>query len=97
MGLCRAGGVVSSIGVYGDAEQMPLRPVELYNKNLTLHHGRCPAKRLMQEAAQVAQRFAVLDIVSHVAGLDEGPALYDAFCARRGCTNKVLFEFANHQ
>lgn len=91
--LCRAGGTVSSIGVYGGAETMPVRPVELYNKNITLRHGRCPARRLMEEAARVAQRFPVLDIVSHVGCLGEGPALYDAFCARRGCTMKVLFEF----
>lgn len=46
--LCRAGGTVSSIGVYGEAETMPVRPVDLYNKNLTLRHGRCPARRLME-------------------------------------------------
>lgn len=89
--LCRPGGVLSSIGVYGDAECMPFRPVDLYNKNMTLRSGRCPARRLIHEAALVAQRFPVTDIVSHVVGLEEGPDMYEAFCGRRGCM-KVLFQ-----
>ncbi len=92
LSLCRPGGVLSSIGVYGDAEGMPIRPVDLYNKNATIKSGRCPARRLIHEAALVAQRCAVAEIVSHVVGLDDGPAMYDAFCSRRGCTMKVLFQ-----
>ena len=90
--LIRPGGIISSVGVH-TAKHFSFSPGEAYDKNLTYKSGRCPARyyaeKLLRE--EVAQRYAIEDIITHQFGLDEGAKAYEVFDKKLdNCIKAVL-------
>ncbi|TOZ54137.1 glutathione-dependent formaldehyde dehydrogenase, partial [Burkholderia pseudomallei] len=89
---CRPGGVLSVPGVYGGlVDKLPMGA--LMHKGLTLRAGQTHVCRW---TAGLLERIADgrLDpscVITHRATLEEGPAMYETFGARRdGCIRPVL-------
>lgn len=90
--LVRPGAVLAAVGVHTEPH-LALTPGEIYDRNLTYAAGRCPARRLLPEALELARRDAVhlAPLITHRLPLDDGPAAYEAFGARREGWGKVVF------
>ncbi|HYG64252.1 MAG TPA: zinc-binding dehydrogenase, partial [Thermoanaerobaculia bacterium] len=91
--LARPGGTLSAVGVHTET-RFALAPGEIYDKNLTYHAGRAPARRYMERLLPLAEARAgdLAALVSHRLTLAEGPRGYDLFDRRlEGCTKVVLF------
>lgn len=90
--LVREGGVIAAVGVHTEPH-LALSPAELYDRNLTYGAGRCSARHFLPEALEIASRDAELlaGLITHRLPLDEGPAAYRAFGARREGWGKVVF------
>jgi threonine dehydrogenase-like Zn-dependent dehydrogenase len=78
--LLRPGGTISSAGVHTE-KHFSFSPGEAYDKNLIYKTGRCPARyyaeRLLQ--AEVPQRYAIEDIITHRFSLQQGAEAYNVF------------------
>jgi threonine dehydrogenase-like Zn-dependent dehydrogenase len=90
----RRGGTVSLSGVYGgQASPMPL--LTMFDKQIQLRMGQCNVRRWTDELLPLveddADPLGVTDLVTHRAGLAEGPALYEKFQKKEdGCIKVVL-------
>ncbi|GBF92050.1 hypothetical protein Rsub_04397 [Raphidocelis subcapitata] len=91
--VVRPAGVVSSVGVQVGAA-FPMRPMEAYDKNITLRFGRCPARAYMERLLPIvrARRWPFASIITHRLPLSEGVAAYEAFEARREGWLKVVLD-----
>jgi threonine dehydrogenase-like Zn-dependent dehydrogenase len=89
--LLRPGGVLAAVGVHTEPH-LALSPGELYDRNLTYVAGRCPARRMLPAALDVAQRDASLlvELISHRLPLSEGVAAYRRVAAREEGWAKVV-------
>lgn len=88
----RPGGTISSVGVH-TAQHFSFSPGEAYDKNLIYKSGRCPARhyaeKLLRE--EVAQRYAIEDIITHQFSLQEGATAYQVFDKKMdNCIKAVL-------
>jgi threonine dehydrogenase-like Zn-dependent dehydrogenase len=90
--LLRPGGRLAAVGVHTEPH-LALSPGALYDRNLTYAAGRCPARRLLPEALEMAVEEAELltTLVSHRLSLDHGPEAYRRFGAREEGWHKVVF------
>lgn len=91
--LLRPGGVLSAVGVHTDSD-FGFAPVDAYDRNLTLHVGRCPARFWMDRLVPLVQerKYDLASVVSHRLSLAQGPRGYEIFDGKtEGCI-KVLLE-----
>ena len=72
---------------------LALSPGEIYDRNLTYGSGRCPARRILPQALELAIREGDLlgSMISHRLTLEEGVEAYRSFAAREPGWNKVIF------
>ena len=91
IGLVRAGGIISSVGVCND-DHLAFSPAEAYNKNLTYKIGRCPARFMMNQLIPMVQRkkYDITSIFSHRIMLSEGEGGYAMFSGKKDKCLKVL-------
>lgn len=90
--LVRPGGTIAACGVHTEA-QFAFSPVEAYDKNLTYRAGRCPARHYAERMLELlaSRKYPVGEILTHRMKLEEGPAAYEMFAARRGgCVKAIL-------
>jgi threonine dehydrogenase-like Zn-dependent dehydrogenase len=95
--LVAAGGVISSVGVHTPGPQpFPFSAVECYDKNVSLHFGRCSARSLIPELVELlkcnAFEFDFSTLISHRLPLEDEhvQSVYALFAQRK--TLKVIFE-----
>ena len=91
----RRGGTISLSGVYGGtASPMPL--MTMFDKQLNLRMGQCNVKRWVDDLLPLvedpADPLGVTDLVTHRAGLDEAPELYEKFQKKEDGCIKVVFQ-----
>ena len=94
--LARPFGTLSSIGVHAETAAFPFTPAAMYDKNLTLRCGRCPARGTMPAALQVL-RAPGLDptrIITHRVPLERAAEAYRMFDAKEDRCIKVVFRVA---
>lgn len=91
--LLRAGGSLAALGVHTEPH-LALSPAEIYDRNLRYAAGRCPARRLLPRALDLAVHDAGLlaELVSHRLPLSAGAEAYRRFGAREAGWTKVVFE-----
>lgn len=89
--LVRVGGAIAAVGVHTEPH-LALSPGEIYDRNLTYAAGRCPARRMLPEALEVAVRDAPLlaEVISHRLPLGEGVEAYRRLAAREEGWAKVV-------
>lgn len=89
--LLRPGGRIAALGVHTEPH-LALAPGELYDRNLRYAAGRCPARRYMPAALELASRDAALigSLITHRLPLEEGVDAYRRFAAREPGWNKVV-------
>jgi threonine dehydrogenase-like Zn-dependent dehydrogenase len=89
--LLRPGGRIAALGVHTEPH-LALAPGELYDRNLRYAAGRCPARRYMPAALELALHDAELigSLVTHRLPLEEGVDAYRRFAAREPGWNKVV-------
>ena len=80
MNLVRTGGVVATVGFHTEP-LFAFSPGEAYDKNLTYRTGRCPARRLIDEALDIVGRegSTVERLITHRLPLADGPRAYRLF------------------
>jgi threonine dehydrogenase-like Zn-dependent dehydrogenase len=86
--ITRAGGTISVAGCHTEAS-MPLS--KLYDKNLTLKSGRCPARAYMERLLPLVKALHAdpAEIITHCVALS--PDAYRMFDARRdGCIKVIM-------
>ena len=93
--LLRAGGVLSIVGVHHESA-LSLSPGELYDKNLSVRIGRCPARSLMPRLLPLAVQHAATlrALFTHRMSLEDGAAAYRTFAARSDGCLKILLSAA---
>jgi threonine dehydrogenase-like Zn-dependent dehydrogenase len=91
--ICRPAGVISIPGVYGGVDdKIPMGP--LMNKGLTIRTGQTHVNRWTEdllrriEEDQIDPSF----VITHVAGLDEGPDMYKVFRNKQDSCVKVVLK-----
>jgi threonine dehydrogenase-like Zn-dependent dehydrogenase len=89
--LLRPGGVLAAVGVHTEPH-LALSPGEMYDRNLTYAAGRCPARRMLPAALDMAQRDASLlvALISHRLPLSEGVDAYRRVATREEGWAKVV-------
>ncbi|KAK0475821.1 alcohol dehydrogenase [Armillaria novae-zelandiae] len=95
--LVRDFGAIISVGVHG-ANQVPFTGRQLYNKNVSLEFGRCPARTMFPPAFELlVKRQDVFggvgdlsNLVDRIVGFDQAPEMYRAF--EKGDVGKVIFD-----
>ena len=90
--LLRHGATLAALGVHTEPH-LAIPPGEIYDRNLRYAAGRCPARRYLPEALELARRDADLlgSLVSHRLPLERGVEGYRLFADRTdGCTKVVL-------
>jgi threonine dehydrogenase-like Zn-dependent dehydrogenase len=89
--LLRPGGTVAAVGVHTELH-LALSPGEIYDRNLTYAAGRCPARRMLPAALELAQRDAGLlgELISHRLPLSAGVEAYRRLAAREEGWAKVV-------
>ncbi len=90
--VCRPGGILSIPGVYGGLiDKVPMGP--LMNKGLTVRTGQTHVKRWTDDLLRYIDE-GLIDpsfVVTHTAGLDQGPEMYNTFRDKQeGCVKVVL-------
>ncbi len=90
--VCRPGGILSIPGVYGGLiDKVPMGP--LMNKALTVRTGQTHVKRWTDDLLRYIDE-GLIDpsfVVTHTAGLDQGPEMYNTFRDKQeGCVKVVL-------
>ncbi|MGH7449126.1 MAG: alcohol dehydrogenase catalytic domain-containing protein [Longimicrobiales bacterium] len=91
--LLRPGGTLAAVGVHTEPH-LALSPGQIYDRNLTYAAGRCPARRMLPAALELAQRDArlLVDVISHRLPLSEGVDAYRRLAAREEGWAKVMLE-----
>ncbi|KAK2077125.1 hypothetical protein QBZ16_004759 [Prototheca wickerhamii] len=92
--ILRPGGVISSVGCHTDPE-FPFAPSDLYNKNVTLVSGRCPARSCMDDILPALQQGGLqhcTKIITHKLPLKEAVEAYAAFESQATGWVKVCFD-----
>jgi threonine dehydrogenase-like Zn-dependent dehydrogenase len=89
--IVRPGGAIAAVGVHTEPH-LALSPGELYDRNLTYAAGRCPARRMLPAALDVAVRDEPLlaELISHRLPLSAGVEAYRRFAAREEGWAKVV-------
>jgi len=90
--LVRPGGTISVVGVHNE-EQFAFTPTELYDRNLTYRVGRCPARRVAEQALPLVRRRGdeLAAVLTHRIPLDRGPEAYTLFDTKAdGCVKVAL-------
>jgi len=89
--VARPGGTIAAIGVHTEPH-LAVSPGELYDRNLTYAAGRCPARRMLPAALEVAIRDGQLlaELISHRLGLAEGVDAYRRLAEREEGLAKVV-------
>lgn len=89
--LLRPGGVLAAVGVHTEPH-LALSPGEIYDRNLTYAAGRCPARRLIPAAFEVARRDRALlaELISHRIPLADGVDAYRRVASREEGWAKVV-------
>lgn len=93
--ILRPGGTLGIVGVHTEPH-LPISPVELYDKNVTLRTGRCSARHRLPDTLDLLDR-GLLDpapILTHRYPLADGPTVYESFAARREGIVKAVFHVA---
>ena len=89
---CRKGGTVSIPGVYGGLlDKMPMGAA--FGKGLTLKMGQTHVHRYLPKLMEHIQRGEIKPsyVITHRARLDDAPALYKTFRAKKdGCIKVVM-------
>jgi threonine dehydrogenase-like Zn-dependent dehydrogenase len=89
---CRNFGVVSLIGVYGGfVDKIPMGSA--INRGLTFRMAQTPVQRYLPNLLKLIEdgKIDPSFVITHVAGLDEGPELYKTFRDKQdGCIKVVL-------
>ncbi|GAB4557200.1 MAG: alcohol dehydrogenase family protein [Haliangiales bacterium] len=97
--LVRPGGAISIVGVH-TAPSFPFSPAQSYDKNLSLHIGRCPARSLSERMIALLSQRAVAsagggvdpaEIITHRVALADGVAAYQRFEQRQDGCIKLVF------
>ncbi|MBW6392824.1 zinc-dependent alcohol dehydrogenase [Billgrantia antri] len=90
--VCRPGGILSIPGVYGGLiDKVPMGP--LMNKALTVRTGQTHVKRWTDELLGLIEEGQIDPsfVVTHSAGLEQGPDMYNTFRDKQdGCVKVVL-------
>ncbi|MDX5378070.1 MAG: glutathione-dependent formaldehyde dehydrogenase [Halomonas sp.] len=90
--VCRPGGILSIPGVYGGLiDKVPMGP--LMNKALTVRTGQTHVKRWTDELLSLIEEGQIDPsfVVTHSAGLEQGPDMYNTFRDKQdGCVKVVL-------
>ncbi len=89
--LIRPGGAISAVGVNTDTK-MAFDPVEAYDKNISYHIGRCPARFYIKELMEAALRDQnqLIQVFSHQMSLADGVEGYRIFANKLEDCTKVL-------
>jgi threonine dehydrogenase-like Zn-dependent dehydrogenase len=89
--MVRHGGIISMVGVNTEMI-LPISPGDIYNKNLTLKIGRCPARYFMEKLlpSVVAGKHDYSSIVTHRMDLKEGSDAYKMFANRNDHCVKIV-------
>ena len=89
--IARPGASIAAVGVHTEPH-LALSPGELYDRNLTYAAGRCPARRMLPGALEVAERDAPLiaNLISHRLPLEDGVDAYRRLAAREEGWAKVV-------
>lgn len=90
--LVRAGGTISAVGVHHEAA-FGFSPAQAYDRNLSFHIGRCPARSLMEGLIPLARRRRdeLAAMITHRLPLSRGPEAYELFDQKRdGCIKVAL-------
>jgi threonine dehydrogenase-like Zn-dependent dehydrogenase len=90
----RRGGTVSVSGVYG-GEVDPLPMMEMFDRGITLRMGQCHVRRWTDDIRKVLDQdddvLGVESLATHHVSLEEAPAAYEMFQAKKdGCVKVVL-------
>lgn len=90
--LLRPGGRLAAVGVHTEPH-LALSPGEIYDRNLTYAAGRCPARRFLPEALEMAgeEEELLRTLISHRLPLGDGPEAYRRFGSREPGWHKVVF------
>jgi alcohol dehydrogenase len=93
--LLAPGGVLSLISVQ-TADRFGFRPVDAYDRNLTVRAGRASARAVLDELLPRVREggwpLPTADLVTHPAvALEDGPATYERFAAREEGLLKAVF------
>lgn len=90
--LVRAGGTISAVGVHHEAG-FAYSPVEAYDRNLSYHIGRNPARAYADELVPVVRRQAVAlaRLITHRVPLERGAEMYGVFDRKEDGCIKVVF------
>jgi len=91
----RRGGTVSLSGVYGGtASPMPL--MTMFDKQLNFRMGQANVKRWIDDLLPLVEDssdpLGVMDLVTHRAGLEAAPELYEKFQKKEDGCIKVVFQ-----
>ncbi|KAK0642556.1 putative zinc-binding alcohol dehydrogenase, partial [Lasiodiplodia hormozganensis] len=88
--LVRPGGTISSVGVH--SSEFPFTATQAYDKNVTLHLGRCPVASVFPEALECLEKVQgkLGCLTETVVPLSEAVAYYDVF--NRMEVQKVIFD-----
>uniref|UniRef100_A0A7S2WB73 Enoyl reductase (ER) domain-containing protein n=1 Tax=Mucochytrium quahogii TaxID=96639 RepID=A0A7S2WB73_9STRA len=94
--ILRPGGVISSVGVHA-YEKNTISPQDAYNKNISFHSGRCPAREIMGEKYQhhllaVLQDIPLDTLFTHQVALDDAVSAYKLFDTRSESMIKCLID-----
>lgn len=89
--LVRPGGSIAAVGVHTEPH-LALSPGALYDRNLTYAAGRCPARRMLPAALELALRDEPLlaGLISHRLPLSDGVDAYRRLAAREEGWAKVV-------
>jgi threonine dehydrogenase-like Zn-dependent dehydrogenase len=92
--VVRRGGTLSLSGVYG-GQASPMPMLTMFDKQLQVRMGQCNVRRWTDDILPLveddADPLGVMDLVTHRAGLDGAPALYEKFQKKEdGCIKVVL-------
>jgi threonine dehydrogenase-like Zn-dependent dehydrogenase len=89
---CRNGGTVSVIGVYsGFIDKFPMG--SLMNRSLTLRTGQAHVQRYLRPLLERIEKGEIDPsfVITHRAGLEQGPELYRTFRDKQdGCIKVVM-------
>ncbi|MCC5882279.1 MAG: glutathione-dependent formaldehyde dehydrogenase [Halomonas sp.] len=90
--VCRPAGILSIPGVYGGLiDKVPMGP--LMNKGLTVRTGQTHVKRWTDDLLRLIEEGQIDPsfVVTHSAGLEQGPEMYNTFRDKQdGCVKVVL-------
>jgi threonine dehydrogenase-like Zn-dependent dehydrogenase len=89
--MVRHGGIISMVGVNTELT-LPISPGDIYNKNLTIKIGRCPARYFMEKLlpSVAASKHDYSSIITHRMDLKDGSGAYRMFANRNDHCVKIV-------